>query len=43
MKTEIYKGYGWGKSQVGICEDGTIYAGYGWNRSTIGSYEHGGL
>ena len=41
MKTDIFDGYGWGKTQIGLCEDGIIYSGYGWRKSTIGSYANG--
>ena len=44
MITQIYKGTGWfSKTQIGMCEDGTIYSGYGWGRNCVGSYYDGAV
>ena len=42
MVTKIYNGTSWlSKSQVGMCEDGSIYSGYGWGKTCVGSYSDG--
>jgi len=33
MATDIYQGYGWGKTQIGLCDDGYIYSGSGWGKT----------
>lgn len=43
MTTEIYSGYGWGKTHIGSCEDGNIYSGYGWSKTQIGCYKDGNV
>lgn len=36
--SDIYRGNGWGRTPIGVYENGCIYRGNGWGRTPIGEY-----
>lgn len=39
--TDIYSGYGRGKTQIGQCRGCDAYSGYGWGKTQVGSHKDG--
>ena len=39
--SNIYAGYGFGRTQIGEYEGGCIYKGWGFGRTQVGEYEGG--